>query len=196
MVLIGKTACRALMNRKTRPGSPCSPAQTRLPPLTGYRAPGAGAGSRGETDQFLALGSGRAVAASAGIAISLMDPVRDGLRGRLELARQLLPLIRSSRTVPRPFLTSDSRISRAEPIAVRSLRKPALDMGADRHTGFFAGRRQHEARREAGNPSLGWAGRSAVPCQPRRSTMPPGCVPRGCRGLPKERPSDGAISPA
>lgn len=45
MVLIGKTAWCALMNRKTRSGSPCSPARTRLPPLTGYRTPGAGAGS-------------------------------------------------------------------------------------------------------------------------------------------------------
>ncbi len=45
MVLIGKTAYCALMNRKTRSGSPCSPPRTRLPPLTGYRTPGAGAGS-------------------------------------------------------------------------------------------------------------------------------------------------------
>ena len=33
MVLIGKTAWCALMNRKSRSGSPCSPARTRPPPL-------------------------------------------------------------------------------------------------------------------------------------------------------------------
>ena len=179
MVLIGKTACRALMNRKTRPGSPCSPAQTRLPPLTGYLAQ-----QRSRR---------RCVCRHRD---QLDGPSSRWIARSARTRATALPLIRSSRTVPRPFLTSDSRISRAEPIAVRSLRKPALDMGADRRTGFSAGRRQHEARREAGNPSLGWAGRSAVPSQPRRSTMPPGCVPRGCRGLPKERPSDGAISPA
>src|SRR6187402_3116099 len=42
-----------------------------------------------EADQFFALGCRRTVAALAGIAISLADPVRDGLRGRFELSRQL-----------------------------------------------------------------------------------------------------------
>src|SRR3984893_14278155 len=45
MVAMGKKAWFALLNWKTRMGSPRSPARTRLLPLPGYRAPGAVAGS-------------------------------------------------------------------------------------------------------------------------------------------------------
>src|ERR1700682_6139707 len=45
MVAMGKKAWFALMNWKTRMGSPRSPVRTRLLPLPGYRAPGAVAGS-------------------------------------------------------------------------------------------------------------------------------------------------------
>src|ERR1700682_5866996 len=45
MVAMGKKAWFALMNWKTRMGSPRSPVRTRPLPLPGYRAPGAVAGS-------------------------------------------------------------------------------------------------------------------------------------------------------
>src|SRR6266436_2711654 len=45
MVAMAKKAWFALMNWKTRTGSPRSPVRTRLLPLPGYRAPGAVAGS-------------------------------------------------------------------------------------------------------------------------------------------------------
>src|SRR6266404_512168 len=45
MVAMGKKAWFALMNGKTRTGSPRSPVRTRLLPLPRYRAPGAVAGS-------------------------------------------------------------------------------------------------------------------------------------------------------
>src|SRR5438552_537537 len=45
MVEMGKKACFALMNWKTRMGSPRSPVRTRPLPLPRYRAPGAVAGS-------------------------------------------------------------------------------------------------------------------------------------------------------
>src|SRR3984957_2607859 len=48
MVRMGYRAWCARMNRKTRSGSPCSPARTRLPPLPGCRAPDAGDGSHVE----------------------------------------------------------------------------------------------------------------------------------------------------
>jgi hypothetical protein len=41
-------------------------------------------------DQFLALDDRRAILALAGVTLGLTDPVRNRLRGRLELPRQLV----------------------------------------------------------------------------------------------------------
>src|ERR1700732_1306024 len=85
MVAMGKKAWFALMNWKTRMGSPRSPVRTRLLPLPGYRAPGAVAGSHAADGSAprARRWSGRPVGG-----LCRDRPV--ALGGRFELARQLL----------------------------------------------------------------------------------------------------------
>src|SRR5262249_45612841 len=60
--------------------------------------------SRPKPLQLLALVGGQAVAAAAGVPISLSGPVADRLRGRLELLRQLLGIPPGSDEIDQPLL--------------------------------------------------------------------------------------------
>jgi hypothetical protein len=118
MTRIGNSAWCAFMNSKTRTGS-CS-SRTRSPPLPGSRHCLEALLAQAmvltvEPAQLLALGAGRhAALARAGLTIRLANPMRDRLRVRLELTRQVLRA--SSRSDQLHHLPSELRwVGHSEP---------------------------------------------------------------------------------
>src|SRR6516162_7922665 len=89
MVAMAKKAWFALMNWKTRTGSPRSRVRTRPCLCQDIALLAQSPVLTPQTGQLLTLGAGRAVRSAAVIAIGLTNPVPDRLGGRFELARQL-----------------------------------------------------------------------------------------------------------
>ena len=89
-ILAKAAAWFALMNWKTRMGSPRSRVRTRPCLCQDIALLAQSPVLTPQTGQLLALGAGRAVLSAAFIAIGLAHPIPDRLRGRFELARQRL----------------------------------------------------------------------------------------------------------